>query len=260
MNIFGLLCCIIAGAEESVNAILFAESTISLSLPQGRFQEILPRVGFWSLMYLMLAIIQVLTFSGQGISFAISSERMIQRVKLSTFRTVLHQDTEFFEKGEARSGTIMSMISKDTADMGALSGATLGILLIVLTTLISAFIIAMSFGWRVALVCTATIPILLSCSFMAWKVLGTFAEETSQAVILVANQAVEAISQIREIAILGREGMVLEEFHRSLSEMWRKSLRTSVYVSLLYALALNLQYSCMVLGFWYGGGLIAKGE
>ena len=82
INFFGLFCCILCGAEESVNAILFAKSTVSLSLPSERYSELLSQVGFWALMYLMLAIVQVLAFSGQGAAFAISSQRMGERLQV----------------------------------------------------------------------------------------------------------------------------------------------------------------------------------
>jgi len=260
INTCGLVCCILAGAEESVNAILFAQSTISLSLPPSRFSELVSKVGFWALMYLMLAIVQIVAFCGQGTAFAISSEHMIRRVKDLTFQKIIHQDVEYFDKTNTRPGALISMLSNDTTGICALSGATLGLLLIVVTTLISAFIIGCAFGWKLALVCSATVPIVLACGFLSVSLLSKFAEDTSEALLGAANQAVEAISEIKTVAILTREMKVLDGYKQSLNTLSQKSLKTNVFMSLLYALCQSMTYLCMALGFWYGGTLLARGE
>lgn len=208
----------------------------------------------------MLAIVQIIAFCGQGTAFSISSERMIRRVKDMTFQKIMHQDIEYFDKAHIRPGALISMLSNDTTGICALSGATLGLLLIVVTTLISAFIIGCSFGWKLALICLATVPVVLACGFLSVSLLSKFADETSEALLGAANQAVEAISEIKTVAILTREMKVLDQYRQSLGILSRKSLKTNVYVSLLYALCQSLIYLCMALGFWYGGTLLARGE
>ncbi|KAI9813849.1 MAG: GTPase-activating protein [Pycnora praestabilis] len=260
INIVGLFCCILAGLEESTNAIFFGKSTVSLSLPPDRYRELSHQIAFWAKMYLMLALVQMGVFSGQGWLFAISSERMLRRVKRETFRTILRQDVSLFDKSESSTGHLLQLLSTDTVHLCSLSGATLGLLLITLATLVSAIGIALNWGWKLALICMATIPLILACGYLSVSILSKFQEKTSVALYAAANTAVEAISNRRAVAILTREAVVWKQYHDSLKRLSKSSFATSVKVALLRATCEAIIYLCMALGFWYGGTLLASGE
>jgi ATP-binding cassette subfamily B (MDR/TAP) protein 1 len=128
--VIGLLSCIIAGVEESVHTILFAESTISLALPRSMAQLLRQQIEKWSLLYLALALVQMLAFCGQAIAFAWSSERLLRHPRLETFRTILRQEVSFFDESNHSAGGLTTFLSTETLNLAGLSGGTLGILLI----------------------------------------------------------------------------------------------------------------------------------
>jgi len=111
----------------------------------------------------MLAWAQLLSYSIQGIAFAFCSERLIHRARDQAFRTMLRQDIGFFDYEENSAGALTSFLSTETTHAAGLSGATLGTILNVLTTLIAGFILSLALGWKLALVCISTVPILLAC-------------------------------------------------------------------------------------------------
>jgi len=113
----------------------------------------------------MLAWAQLLSYSIQGIAFAFCSERLIHRARDQAFRTMLRQDIGFFDYEENSAGALTSFLSTETTHAAGLSGATLGTILNVLTTLIAGFVLSLALGWKLALVCISTVPILLACGF-----------------------------------------------------------------------------------------------
>lgn len=260
LNTFGLICCFLVGAEEPANAILFAKSTIALALPSGQYTQLLSQVAFWAWMYFLLAIVQWLAFSTQGAVLAISSERISRRVKTATFRKIMSQDIEYFEKPTARPGALISLVSSDTNKMCAMTGSEMGLLLTAATTLLAAVIIGLTFGWKLGLVCIATVPILLYSGYMNSKVLSNNADKTNAGVLAAANLAVEAISEIRTVASLTKEAEVLAQYDQALSELSRESWKTTAFVSLFHAISQSLGFLWMGLAFWYGGTLLARGE
>jgi ATP-binding cassette, subfamily B (MDR/TAP), member 1 len=256
----GLFCCLVAGGEEPVHAILFAESTITLSLPISEYSILKSQVRLWSLLYLALALSQFLAFSGQGLAFAWSSERMLHQAKRETFQTILRQDVAFFDQPGNSAGSLTSFLSTETNNLAGLSGSTLGVLLVFSTTLVAAIIIACAFGWKLALVCMVTVPVLLVCGYFRLSLVGKFHQRAKKAHKSSASYASEAVSEIRTVASLTREQDVWQRYHRSLAAETKSNLKSALVVAAIYALSRSVTFLCMALGFWYGGVLVDKRE
>lgn len=211
-------------------------------------------------MYLMLGFVQLLAFLLQGVSFAYCSEKLVHRARDTAFRYLLRQDISFFDREENSAGALTSFLSTQATYIAGLSGATLGTILTVLTTLITAVVLSVSIGWQLALVTTSTIPVLLACGFFRFWVLSKLEGRAKKAYEASASYACEATSAIRTVASLTRENDVLDHYRASLDAQARRSLRTVLKASTLYAASQSLTFLCMALGFWYGGTLIAESK
>lgn len=246
----------------NATTVFFAKQITTLSQPVFPFNRdnIKHDSDFWSAMYLMLAFVQFIAFSAQGIAFAKCSERLVHRVRDRAFRTMLRQDVEFFDKDENTAGALTSFLSTETTHVAGLSGVTLGTLLLTTTTLLTAIIMSTAVGWKLSLVCISTMPILLGCGFFRFWLLAHFQRRSKQAYASSATFASEAISAIRTVASLTREADVLQQYKDSLAEQQRRSLRSVAKSSALFAASQSLLFLCFALGFWYGGQLIGKGE
>ena len=260
LMLLGLFFSIIAGGGNPTQAVFFAKSIVALSLPSSMYGKLRHDADFWSLMYLMLAITQFIAFCGQGVAFAYCSERLVHRARDQAFRTMLRQDIAFFDKEENSAGALTSFLSTETTHLAGMSGTTLGTILVVTTTLVAAISLSCAIGWKLALVCTATIPLLLGCGFFRFWMLAKFQERAKNAYKGSASYACEATSAIRTVASLTREDDVWEYYHQSLVAQAQKSLRSILKSSLLYAASQSFMFLCIGLGFWYGGTLIAARE
>lgn len=258
--ILGLLFSIICGAGNPTQAVFFAKEIISLSQPLTEAKEIRHNVDFWSLMFLMLALVEFIAYCSQGAFFAFCSERLIHRVRDRAFRSILRQDIEFFDREENAAGALTSFLSTETTHVAGLSGVTLGTILSVLTTLTTAIVLSICIAWKLALVCTSTIPVLLACGFYRFWMLARFQQNAKMAYEKSASYACEATSAIRTVASLTREKDVLQHYQHSLAVQAKKSLRSVLSSSLLYAASQSLMFLCIALGFWYGSLRIADGE
>ncbi|KAI9837523.1 MAG: GTPase-activating protein [Sarea resinae] len=257
---FGLVCTVIAGGGNPTQSVFFAKSIVALSLPPSMYGKLRHDANFWSLMYLMLAIVQLLAYAGQGIALAYCAERLIHRARDKAFRTMLRQDIAFFDMEENSAGALTSFLSTETTHLAGLSGVTLGTILSVSTTLVASVAISVAIGWKLALVCTATMPILLGCGFFRFWILARFQEQAKKAYEGSASYACEATSAIRTVASLTRENDVWEHYHQSLVDQGAKSLKSVIRSSTLYAASESFILLCNALGFWYGGTLIASRE
>ena len=256
----GLFWSVIAGGGNPTQAIFFAKALTALSYPPQLYDRLQSEASFWALMYLMLAFVQLLSYSIQGAAFAYCSEALVHRVRDRAFRNMLRQDIAFFDREENSAGALTSFLSTETTRVAGLSGTTLGTILSVLTTLFAAMIVSLAIGWKLALVCMSTIPVVLGCGFFRFWILARFEARSKKAYEGSASFACEATSAIRTVASLTREDDVWEDYHGKLVAQGHKSLISVAKSSILYAGSQSFMFLAIALGFWYGGTLISRFE
>ncbi|KAF2970460.1 hypothetical protein GQX73_g3168 [Xylaria multiplex] len=262
LMLWGLFWSIICGGGNPTQALFFAKQILTLGVPitDANKHQVKRDSDFWSLMYLVLALVILIAQIAQGVAFAKCSELLIHRVRDRAFRTMLRQDVAFFDKEENTPGALTSFLSTETTHVAGLSGVTLGTLLTIITTLISSNIVALVFGWKLALVCFSAVPVIIAAGYFRYYMLAHFQRRSKRAYEKSASYASEAISAIRTVASLTREGDVLAQYRESLVVQQRQSLISVLKSSLLYAAAQAALFLAFALGFWYGGTLIASRE
>ncbi|KAH8682568.1 P-loop containing nucleoside triphosphate hydrolase protein [Xylariales sp. PMI_506] len=259
----GLVFSIICGAGNPLLAVFFAEQILVLSRPltdDATRSQVKKGSDFWSAMFLMLAFVQLIAYALSGVAFAMCSERLIRRVRERALRAILRQDVAFFDRDENSSGALTAFLSTETTHVSGLSGATLGTILMMATTLVAAIAISLAVGWKLSLVCVSTMPILLACGFYRFWLLAHFQSRSKAAYVASASFASEAVSSIRTVAALGREDGVLAEYDEALAAQQRNSLKSVLKSTALFATSQSLVFLCLALGFWYGSTLIGDGE
>ena len=256
----GLACAVISGSCNPINAIFFAEAITTLTLPSDRYIRLRSQADFWSWMYFVIAIAQLLSRTAYGVSLSYCSERLVRRVREQAFRVIMKQDVAFFDEASNSAGSLTSFLGVETNNVAGLSGLTLGILLEAIATVVVAFLIGISFGWKLTLVCTATVPVILACGFLRFWMYVHFEALSATTHAASASYACETTSAIRTIAAFsGEEGVRAK--HRDLLQQYGvKFVRLSLRGSLVYAASQSLLFLCIAFGFWYGSRLVIAGE
>jgi ATP-binding cassette, subfamily B (MDR/TAP), member 1 len=256
----GLSFSIIAGSGQPTQGIFFAKAITSLAQPLSLRDRIRSDIDFWSLMYLMLGLVQLIAMITQGVAFAYCSERLIHRARDRAFRTMLRQDIAFFDEEENSTGALTSFLSTEATHLAALSGATLGTLLTCTTCLVAAIAISVSIGWKLALVCISSVPVLLGSGFSRFYMLAKFSMTAQKAYKVSAGYACEHTNAIRTVASLTTEHEIYGVYRDQLAAQGRASLMANLRNAVFYAFSQSAMFLAIALGFWYGGTLIGKGE
>lgn len=256
----GMFASVLAGGAQPVQSVFFAKCIVALALPPPLYAQLRHDIDYWCWMYFMLAWVVFIAFSVQGVAFAYCSERLVHKSRNDSFRRMLRQDISFFDRDENSAGALTTYLSTQTNNLAGLSGTTLGTILNVLTTLVAAFALSLAIGWKLALVCIATVPVLLACGFFRFWMLAKFQSRSKTAYEGSAAYACEATSAIRTVASLTREQDVWDEYHRKLANQGRESLKSVAASSILYAASQSFMFLCFAVGFYYGGTLIGKRE
>ncbi|KAJ0417947.1 P-loop containing nucleoside triphosphate hydrolase protein [Aspergillus carlsbadensis] len=256
----GLAFSILAGCGGPTLAFLLAKAIGELSKPDTDVSSMRSGANFWCLMMFIVGLIQLGNLTGQGVAFAICSEKLVFRARSRLFHSILHKDISFFDLDSNKTGALTSLLGTEAKNLSGISGTTLGTILMSFTTLIASMTIALAIGWKVALVCIATIPVLLGCGFYRVWMIAKFAQRSHEAYKQSSAYANEAISSVRTIASLANEEQVALKYEQQLIAQQRKSFVSILKSSLPYAASQSFAFFCVALAFWYGGQRIADGE
>ncbi|KAL4899853.1 hypothetical protein BDW74DRAFT_188871 [Aspergillus multicolor] len=256
----GLVLSLFAGCVQPAQSVLLAKAVNAISTPISMPDKLRHDTNFWASMFLMTGLITIFLFGSQGSLFAFSAEKLVRRARSKTFRVLLGQDITFFDEEENTTGTLTSMLATDIKNLAGISGATLGTLLIVTVNLFGSLIVAHALGWKLALVCSSAVPLLLLSGFLRTWILSRFQARGRSVYQKSASDVSEAVTAIRTVVSLTMEQVILDSYKTQTAKQVRDDIPTVLRSSFLYACSEALQFFCMALGFWYGGTLLGQHE
>ncbi|KAL4866964.1 hypothetical protein BDV12DRAFT_210237 [Aspergillus spectabilis] len=256
----GLVLSLFAGCVQPAQSVLLAKAVNSISIPVSESDRLWHETNFWASMFLMTGLVTMFLFGSQGMLFAFSAEKLIRRARSATFRVLLGQDISFFDEEENTTGALTTVLATDIKNLAGISGATLGTLLIVTVNLFGSLAVAMALGWKLALVCSSAVPLLLLSGFLRTWILSRFQARGRTVYQKSASEVSEAVTAIRTVVSLTMEQVILESYRTQLQMQVRSDIPSILRSSYLYACSEALQFFCMALGFWYGGMLLGHHE
>ncbi|PLN76740.1 multidrug resistance protein 3 [Aspergillus taichungensis] len=258
LTLVGTLLAIVAGLSVPAQSIIFAKLIDALSFTPA--YHLRNSVDFWSLMYLAMGLGIFVVWLAHGVIFAYTTEKLVHRARTQCFRHILRQDVAFFHQEQNSTGALTSLLASAPTDLKGLSGPVLGAILTFLATIVGGIVLSLVIGWKLALVCTATIPLVAGFGWVRLAMLNWFAEKMKATHQDSAAYASEAVSAIRTVSSLTLERRVLQQYDRIIFRQSAAAVRSILQASTFYALSQSITLWCAGLAFWYGGGLLATHE
>lgn len=212
------------------------------------------RTALW---FFIIAVISTVCIGFQNYLFSSAAASLTARLRSLSFKAILRQDIEFFDKDEHSTGSLTSSLSDNPQKVNGLAGVTLGAIVQSIATLITGSILGLAFIWRVALVGIACTPLLVSAGYIRLRVVVLKDQANKKAHEESAQLACEAAGSIRTVAALTREDDCLRLYSASLEGPLKKSNRTAVWSNLLYSLSQSMTFFVIALVFWYGSRLVS---
>ncbi|KAJ4299267.1 hypothetical protein N0V90_004511 [Kalmusia sp. IMI 367209] len=253
----GFLLCLGAGATPAIQAIFLGNSINAFFSPGTSTGG--HGISFWCWMFFMLGAATWAFYFLQGFTLSKSSAMLISRIREDAFSAILRQDIEFFDSETVTSGSLATFLSSEANRLAGMSGSTLGAIITACASVMVAIIIGLSFGWKLALVCTSTIPLVIGCGYFRFYALLRMEKRTKESTDS-ASFACEAASSIRTVASLSLESHLLEQYHEKLTAQGKGNMRFMNISALLYAMSQGLAMFIFALVFWYGGRLMLHME
>ncbi|KAF5385690.1 hypothetical protein D9757_005473 [Collybiopsis confluens] len=245
---------IVTGLVFPAYGIVYAKAINGFSLQGHEARVSGDRNALW---FFLIAIISSFAIGVQNYNFAASAASLTSKLRTLSFRAILRQDIEFFDRDEHNTGALVSDLSDNPQKVNGLAGVTLGAIVQSISTLVGGAIVGIIFAWKLGLVGVACMPVLVTTGYIRLRVVVLKDQMNKKEHASSAQLACEAAGSIRTVAALTREADCLQLYSQSLEEPLRKSNRTAIYSNGLYALSQSTVFFVISLVFWYGSILVS---
>lgn len=121
------------------------------------------RVALW---FFIIAIGSTLTIGVQNYLFAAAAGELSSKLRALSFRAILRQDIEFFDREENSTGSLTSRLSDNPQKVNGLAGVTLGAIVQSVAIVIAGTVLGLVFVWKLGLVGLACMPLVISAGYI----------------------------------------------------------------------------------------------
>jgi ATP-binding cassette, subfamily B (MDR/TAP), member 1 len=253
----GNLASAISGCLYPFQALLFAKSIAleQLSAPNSvKFQH---TITHYALFFFVIAIISGVSHSVSTFTFGVSFDKVLNRVRLSSFRGVLQRDIHWFAAAANSSSSLVFLLLHQYNDLAGLHGKTLSILVEIVTNMSSVIIFSLVVSWKYALVLLSVIPLIFVSYYFRIRTMRGFLKSMTQWHQKSGQMACETIPSIRTVASLGAEEYFFRLYSQHLSVASKVASDSVWKQSLIFAITQGLVYAVNAFGIWYGARSMA---
>ncbi|KAL3418132.1 Leptomycin B resistance protein pmd1-like protein 7 [Phlyctema vagabunda] len=252
------IACLIAGVTYPGQALVFARIFRVFTLEKNEGQS---EANFLALMFFVIALGNLLAYFTIGVVCNIIGQELTHKYRKEMFTNILRQDMEFFDLPGNSSGALTSKLSTLPTQLQEIISANLLLIFIIFVNLTSSCILALAYGWKLALVVIfGGLPPLFIAGSIRLRLEMISDAKTSDLFSESANIASEAVLAIKTVSSLTLESSVLERYSCLLRDIVQRSIGTLLWALAWNALSQSLDFLIMALGFWYGSKLLVEGE
>lgn len=246
------------GAVFPVFSILLSSIIKTFYLPDEK--QLRKDADFWSGMFVVLGASCFVVVTTQFTMFSMIGSALVRRVRQMCFSSILHQEVGWFDDSANSSGAIGARLSTDAAQVRAMVGDTLAVLVQNIVTIVVGMVIAFTANWTLTLVVLTVVPLIGFAGAMQMKALQGFSESAKVMYEDASKVANDAVSSIRTVAAFVAEEKVLQLYNEKCSLPLKAGIRRGHVSGLGLGFSNFVMFNAYALAFWYGGQLIKEGK
>ncbi|KAF2218760.1 putative ABC transporter [Elsinoe ampelina] len=249
---------IAVGGTYPAQAILFSRLIAVFNLQGSEAQK---QANFYSLMFLVLALGNLVGYFLVGIGTNTIGQALTHRYRREMIERVVNFDQDFFDLPENNSGALTARLSSVPSAIQELMSANLGLMLNVIVNIMASSLVGIAFGWKLGLILVAAgMTIIVGSGYIRIRLDQKLEISVERQFSESASLAAESVSAIKTISSLTLESVVLERYSSVLDGIIAKVVRNLIPTLVPYALSQSADFLVMGLGFWLGSRWIASGE
>ena len=254
--LIGIVGAIVAGAVFPLSGLITGYAVDALNEPTP--SEIRSGTKLWSLIFLCVAIADLLLVLLQSYYLESASEKINRHLKKKALSSLMNQEIGFFDSRENASGALASDVTSHPASISAATGLILSQVIMSLANLVGSVILAFVLSWKAALVCLSPVVALFVSGWLNVAMLERYESLLQGPSSTAASFISENVDAIKEIVSLGRERETLRIFDEQSKSNTPKQTKYLIYGAGGFSVSQAAVFASAALVFYYGGKLRAE--
>ncbi|TDZ35952.1 Leptomycin B resistance protein pmd1 [Colletotrichum spinosum] len=246
-----------------VGAAVFPGQALLLSKVMEIFSssDMVGRGNFISLMFLVLAVGNLVVYFVMGWTTNVISQTLNQKVRKGLLNSMLRQDLCFFDREENTVGALNSRIDSHAQAIFELMGFNVALAFLSFVNVTASSILAIVISWKLGLVgvCAGMPPMMLA-GYARIRIETKMDGDIDRKFSASASMASETVSAIRTVSSLAIERSTLQRYTNELDNAISSSVKPLFSMMIWFSLTQSIEFFILALGFWWGSKLVSLGE
>ncbi|KAJ6823898.1 ABC transporter B family member 11-like isoform X1 [Iris pallida] len=255
--VLGAVAAILNGLIFPIFGLLLSSVVNSFYKPPAKLKK---DARFWSLLFMALGLMSFVAVPARSFFFALAGSKLIRRIRLMTFKKVVHMEVGWFDEQENSSGAIGARLSSDAASIRGVVGDALALLVQNVGTMIAGLVVAFVANWQLAMIILALIPLLGLNGFLQVKFMQGFSADAKMMYEEASQVANDAVGSIRTVASFSAEEKVMELYNKKCEGPRKAGIKQGLISGIGFGLSLFLMYIVYAISFYAGGRLVNDGK
>ncbi|TKR81872.1 hypothetical protein L596_015674 [Steinernema carpocapsae] len=175
------------------------------------------------------------------------------------FRSLLRQDTAYFDDPRHSSGRLTTRLATDAPNVRAALDQRMAYIVQGVVSIVSGVLMSLFIGWQMALIAVAVYAVLYGIKIMLDKYIRKRDRQDIYNAEDAGRIAIESIEGARTIQSLTREDYQFRKFHESMQKTYFGQTLKSIMQSVVYGTANSMSLFASSLAYGYGIYLISVG-
>lgn len=252
----GCLAAAVVGASFPAFAVLFGEVYYVLGLQDN--EAITRQTIVFSILFVVVGVITGIGTFLQTYMFGLAGVRMTTRIRKMAFAAMLRQEMGWYDEDANSVGALCARLSSDAGAVHGATGSRIGVILQAMSTLVLGIGLSMYYTWKMTLVSVVSIPLVLGAVFFEARVMSGQGMQEKKKMEEATRIAVEAISNIRTVASLGKENVFFNRYCVELDHVAKATKIKNKLRGLVFSCGQTAPFFGYALSLYYGGYLVAR--
>ncbi|XP_052753180.1 ATP-dependent translocase ABCB1-like isoform X2 [Galleria mellonella] len=218
--------------------------------------EVISEIHKFVIIFIVVGILAGITNFITVYLYGVAGEYLTERLRKIMFEKLLQQEIAYYDDKNNSTGALCARLAGEAAAVQGATGQRIGTVLQAIGSLILAQILSLYYEWRVGLIACAFVPFMAVIVYKEGRMLN--AESFGNAKIMESSSklAVEAVSNLRTVASLGKEKMFLNSYSLLLRPGLELAKRTAHWRGIVFGLSRGFFNFIYAAALYYGGILI----